>query len=84
MKELSVDCRTSRALQHNIDDLLAGKEIKIGKHEYFINGSNLKTKQDKPVYYVMQDNKVYAYLFYIDNSDSEIGMSSGLVIHGSY
>jgi hypothetical protein len=75
-----MDWRTGRGLQHCMSDLLAGKEIIIGKHKYFINGDNRKTKQGNKVYRVMQDNQPYAFCYYQDNSKSEIGMSSGWVV----
>lgn len=75
------DCRTLRGLHKHIADLSAGKIVTIGKHEYFINDTNLKTKKGNCVCRVMQDNEPYAYMYYDDNSDSEIGMSSSWIVN---
>ncbi|HEY8891055.1 MAG TPA: hypothetical protein VIM70_12450 [Clostridium sp.] len=59
------DHRTLRALGSKQQNLLDGEIVKIGKNVYHINSTYLKTKQGHPVYEVMQNDKQYAYLYFV-------------------
>lgn len=60
-----LNCNTVIALQKRLDDLMAGKEIQIGKNKYYIIGSTKKINGGK-TYLIMKndENKSIAFIYW--------------------